>query len=418
VSLIRPAVLADRESYAVAYRTAKPFRHIAIDNFLSDDVARSMLADFPSFENRYALNEMGEVGGKAVRMDVRDLSATYRQIDAYLQTSEFLDFVSTVTGIPDLLYDPDYIGGGTHENRDGQGLDQHVDFNFHPGTRWHRRLNLIVYLNPEWDLQWGGNLQLQADPWNGNTSGPTIAPLFNRAVVFETTEFSWHGFSTIHLPESKKSLSRKSFAIYLYTKERPTTETAASHATVYVPEGMPAGLTSGVTLDDARIADLRGRFERMLGQLKFLYDREKQFAEQIDNANRALAESRRAQKADLQGYAIQNGAEGLWPDGWATREFVLRFTPKRRARRIDLDLWVPSQLHGKQRLVIALGGRNYEHFIEPGSRGRAELKFDGAANVEQQLRIVADQVWQPSADGSSSDQRLLAFKLVGAELVH
>src|SRR5262249_14612242 len=151
------------------------------------------------------------------------------------------------------------------------------DFNFHPGTRWHRRLNLIVYLNPEWEDSWGGNLQLQADPWNGDTRGPTIAPLFNRAVVFETTERSWHGFSPIHLPPEKKTLSRKSFAIYLYTKERPAAETAVSHATVYVPDGMPSNIRAGVTLEEGHVTDLRQRFERMLGQLKFLYDREKNF---------------------------------------------------------------------------------------------------------------------------------------------
>jgi len=416
--MISTAVLANRLSYSAAYASAKPFRHIAIDNFLDAEVAKEMLSGFPSFEDRYALNEMGEVGGKAVRMNVRELSNVYGKLDDYLQTREFLDFVSGVTGIPDLLYDPDYIGGGTHENRDGQGLDQHVDFNFHPGTRWHRRLNLIVYLNPEWQSEWGGNLQLQTDPWNGNTSGQTIAPLFNRAVVFETTEHSWHGFSTIRLPESRKGLSRKSFAIYLYTKERPPAETAASHATIYVPDGMPADLKSGMVLDDSRIADLRARFERMFGQLKFLYDREKNFAEQIDNAQRALAEARQAQKADLQGYAIQNGAEGLWPDGWATREFVLRFTPTRRAKRIDLELWAPSQLRGAQRLSIRLSGSGYEQLIQPGARARAEIKFEGSAGVEQELRISSDEVWQPSADGSSSDQRLLAFKLIGAELVH
>ena len=404
--------------YAQAFHSAKPFRHVVIDSFFDPALCQRLLEQFPQFEDRYALNEVGELGGKAVRMDVCELSDIYRQLDLYLQTREFLDFVSAVTGIPDLIYDPDYVGGGTHENRHGQSLDQHVDFNFHPGTRWHRRLNLIVYLNPEWEQVWGGNLQLQADPWNGNNSGPTIAPLFNRAVVFETTENSWHGFSTIHLPDSRKSLSRKSFAIYLYTKERPPAETAASHATVYVPDGMPTDLQPGMLIDEAQITNLRQRFERMLGQLKFLYDREKQFAAQIESANRALAEARRAQKADLQGYAIQNGAEGLWPDGWVGREFVLRFTPTRRAKRIDLDVWAPSQLQDAQRLSIHLGGRSYEHFIQPGARTRIELKLDGAASTAQELRIVSNQVWKPSADGGSTDQRELAFKLIGAQLAH
>lgn len=226
MSAVRFEVLANARSLAQSFHEAQPFRHVMIENFLDAALCERMFGDFPRFEERYALNEVGEVGGKAVRMNVDEIADSYREFDRYLQTSEFLDFVSTVTGIPDLLYDPDYIGGGTHENRGGQGLDQHVDFNFHPGTRWHRRLNLIVYPNPEWDDAWGGNLQLQADPWNGDTNGPCIAPLFNRAVIFETTERSWHGFSTIRLPQDKQSLSRKSFAIYLYTKERPPEETA------------------------------------------------------------------------------------------------------------------------------------------------------------------------------------------------
>ena len=137
--MIRYDILSRAGAFASSFRAAQPFRHVVIENFLDTSACERILADFPRFEDRYALNEMGEVGGKAVRMNVRDISDAYRDLDCYLQTREFLDFVSAVTGIPDLLYDPDYIGGGTHENRDGQGLDQHVDFNFHPGTRWHRR---------------------------------------------------------------------------------------------------------------------------------------------------------------------------------------------------------------------------------------------------------------------------------------
>ena len=417
--MIRPEVLASRQDYSTSYASAKPFRHLVIDDFLSEEVAKHMLADFPSFESRYALNEMGEVGGKAVRMDVRDVSARYRELDAYLQTTEFLDFISKVTGIPNLLYDPDYVGGGTHENRDGQGLDQHVDFNFHPGTKWHRRLNLIVYLNPEWQSEWGGNLQLQADPWNGNTSGPTIAPLFNRAVVFETTENSWHGFSTIHLPAAKKSLSRKSFAIYLYTKERPTAETAESHATVYVPDGMPVDLVSGTVLDDARVADLRARFERMLAQLKFLYDREKQFANQIAAMEKALAEASGALRLPLQGYATQLRApQGMWPDSWITKDFSCAFEPQQKVRGLELELWVPGQLEGDQVLEIEFGGKRWTHHIARGSRSRMKLDAKLASGQPAQLRIQATLSFSPARRGESGDDRELAWKLLTVALWH
>ena len=419
MSIVRRQIVEDADTHAQNFRNAQPFRHIVIDDFLEPSICRGLLDHFPSFEERYALNEMGEVGGKAVRMDVRDISAVYHELDRYLQTPEFLDFVSVVTGIPDLLYDPDYIGGGTHENRDGQGLDQHVDFNFHPGTRWHRRLNLIVYLNPEWDETWGGNLQLQADPWNGDSRGPTVAPLFNRAVIFETTERSWHGFSTIRLPEERKSLSRKSFAIYLYTKERPPKETAVSHATVYVPEGMPPALQPGVTLDESHVTDLRQRFERMLGQLKFLYEREKQFATQIATLEGALAEARGAMRLPLQGYATQPQApQGIWPDGWVGAEFNCSFVAERKLSGLELELWAPDQLDSDQTLQIELDGKRWQHHVARGSRSKVMLELRCPVGAMVDLRIRADRAFVPAKASSSDDGRSLAWKLLGISLVH
>ena len=417
--MISREALQESQVHAHAFANAQPFRHVVIDGFLDSATCQHLLDDFPSFEDRYALNEMGEVGGKAVRTEVRGISETYRELDGYLQTREFLAFVSTVTGIPDLLYDPDYVGGGTHENRDGQGLDQHVDFNFHPRTHWHRRLNLIVYLNPQWDDAWGGNLQLQADPWSGDTRGPTIAPKFNRAVIFETTERSWHGFSNIRLPQDKKSLSRKSFAIYLYTKERAPEETAASHATVYVPDGMPAGLNAGTVLQEAHVADLRQRFERMLGQLKFLYDREKQFASQITAIEGALAEARGALRLPLQGYATQLDApQGFWPDGWAARELSAQFVPRKNLHGIELAVWAPDRLDGDQTLEIELGGKRWTHHVALGSRSRAKLELKAPAGRELKLTIRAERGFVPAQAGESGDARELAWKLLAATLEH
>jgi hypothetical protein len=114
MSSIDPGVLEKADELSRQFDAATPFRHVAIRDFLPHALCERLLADFPHFEARHALNEMGEVGGKAVRMDVRDISDAYRELDRIIQTEEFLAHVSRVTGIPDLLYDPDYIGGGTH----------------------------------------------------------------------------------------------------------------------------------------------------------------------------------------------------------------------------------------------------------------------------------------------------------------
>jgi hypothetical protein len=406
-------------AYAEKFASAEPFKYVVIDDFLERTLCQRMFNDFPRFEDRYALNEMGEVGRKAVRTNVRDVSAAYREIDDYLQTQEFLSLVSGITGIPDLLYDPEYIGGGTHENRDGQGLEQHVDFNYHPATRWHRRLNLIVYLNPEWDDTWGGNLQLQADPWNGNPSGPSIAPLFNRAVIFETTERSWHGFSVIHLPNEKKSVSRQSFAIYLYTKERPAAQTAVSHATVYVPEGMPCALQAGMTLDHAHITDLRQRFDRLRGLLRFLYEREKSFSAQIQALDGALKATETALRFPLQGYATQSQAPfGIWPDGWVGEELICSFIPERKIRALELELWVPDKLDANQTLELELDGKCWQHHISRGTRSHIVLELKRSAGVLLELRVRAAKVFEPASKGFSTDERRLAWKLIAAVLQH
>jgi hypothetical protein len=420
MAIVNPEVLASRARHARAFREAQPFRHVVIDGFLEPGFCARVLADFPRFEDKYALNEMGKVGGKAVRMDVRDISDTYRALDRYIQTPEFLGLVSEITGIPDLLYDVDYVGGGTHENVHGQGLDPHVDFNYHPGTRTHRRLNLIVYLNHEWDGAWGGALELHSDPWNPQANRvKRVLPLFNRCVIFETTETSWHGFQRIALPEARRGQSRKSFAIYLYTRERPPAETAASHATIYVPDTRPHDVAEGTTLTRAQVEDLDHRFEHLRSQLRFLYEREKHFNAQIAVLERALGEARGAFKLDLQGFAIQpRGASGVWPDGWAGQVMSFAFTPTRRARELVLDVWVPPKLGGDQELRLTVGKRAIEETIRAGSRRTLQIPLATGSGEMVEVWIDAARAWSPKATGDSEDERQLAYKLVAASLEH
>lgn len=281
-------VLDEADRHAAAFARREPFRHVVIDDFLAADYAAALLADFPPFERGNARNEAGELGGKSTVERIRQLGAPYAALDDLIQSPAFLDVVSRVTGIPGLLYDPHYFGGGTHENREGQDLDPHVDFNRHPTEGWHRRLNLIVYLNHAWEDAWGGALELHSDPRSRDDRVSLVTPLYNRCVIFETTETSWHGFSRITLPEARRGLTRKSVALYFYTRERPAEELADTHSTIYVDRPLPGRFRAGATLSEADVEELRGLIARRDQHNQRLYRDITRLTKELGQARTAL----------------------------------------------------------------------------------------------------------------------------------
>jgi len=270
---VNPSVLDSAPAYAESFRLGQPFRHVVIDDFLDPDFCGLICDQFPDFESAHAVNENDQVGGKAIREKVRSLGSAYESADDLVRHPDFLALVERISGVEALHYDPLYIGGGTHENQVGQDLDPHIDFNYHPVSNQHRRLNLIIYLNKEWRDDWGGSLQLHRDPYLEPEDDEivTVTPLMNRCVIFETSENSWHGFERIVLPEDKCGLSRKSFAVYFYTDTRPVVESADEHSTVYVERHLPKRFAAGMTLSDKNIRELRHLLHRRDVHLKRLY---------------------------------------------------------------------------------------------------------------------------------------------------
>jgi len=283
---VNPAVQRNAADLALRFAAARPFPHVVIDGFLSEPFCADICRQFPAFSEAAALNEDGQPGGKAVQEKVRGLGPAFTQLDDLVQSKDFLGLVSRITGIGQLRYDPWYFGGGTHENRQGQDLDAHIDFNYHPLTRQHRRLNLIIYLNEQWQDDWGGSLQLHSDPALPPQADEivTVTPVRNRCVIFETSERSWHGFRRIDLPPDRQHLSRRSFAVYFYTDTRPEEQTAEEHSTIYVERQLPERFVPGLTLNEADLSELRSLLSRRDQHLSRLY-------RQLEKANGRLNRS-------------------------------------------------------------------------------------------------------------------------------
>jgi 2OG-Fe(II) oxygenase superfamily len=288
VRILSAVVIDQADSYRKQFDTAKPFRHVLIAPFFEPAIAEAMLSEFPVPRESEMVNEFGGKNRKFACHDVRSIGPTYRLIDDYISSAEFATFMERIIGIKNLLYDPEYHGAGTHDNMSGQGMDTHVDFNLHRTTGYHRRCNAIIYLNKEWKDDWGGNLELHTNPWDfENDKISSYPPLFNHCVLFETSEHSWHGFKRVQMPDGRE-ISRKSFTIYMYTKDRPAHEIAPKHGTIYVQPGPPRHFRPGYALTTDDVQQLKSQFRHRNGYLQGMYERESGLLEQLGAAKQRI----------------------------------------------------------------------------------------------------------------------------------
>jgi len=335
---IQPATGARADELRRTFLHARPFRHVVIDDFFENDYAERLLDEFPSFDQRLAISESGHIGGKAVNTKIAAISPAYEDLYGFISSKPFLEYVSRLSGLPDLILDPAMFGGGTHENLHGQELDPHVDFNLDQAEQLHRRLNLIVYLNKGWCPEWGGGLEIHSNPRRPEENQiQTYNPIFNRAVLFETNEYSWHGFPKIELPEDKRHLSRKSISIYLYTKDRPAEEIAPRHGTFYVQRPLPQGLAPGHVLSAEDILELRRLLIRRDHWIESYQRKELDDSRRTEALISHIRSLEKCARLPLTGNVLQEGpAPGLHADLWASRSVKARIAPLKPVTELKL----------------------------------------------------------------------------------
>jgi hypothetical protein len=221
------------ERWARQYRENRPFPHIALDGFFDESVIRKILADYPgefdSSWNRTFL-DAGTYEEQKLGLDRLEAFPPYiQQFVNALNSRMFVEFLEQLTGVDGLIPDPYLTGGGLHMIPRGGRLAIHADFNKHRKLRLDRRLNLLLYLNYDWQQEWGGALEL----WDKDVKVKEKAylPIANRVVVFTTTDTAFHGH-----PDpltSPKGKYRRSIAMYYYTNGRPEEEQSEDHTTIF-----------------------------------------------------------------------------------------------------------------------------------------------------------------------------------------
>ena len=216
----------DLRSHSINYKnkfvSAKPFPYIEIDNFFNEKFLNNILDSFPKMsENKHNFNRNNKAEVKFATNLPENIPDNINKFIEYLNSYFFLNFLKDLTGIKEkLIPDPYLEGAGLHEIKTGGFLKIHSDFNLHPELKLNRRLNLLIYLNKDWKQEWGGHLEL----WDRDMKSckVKIPPLFNKMVIFNTTDFSFHGHpEPLNCPNN---VTRKSIALYYYTNGRPSNE--------------------------------------------------------------------------------------------------------------------------------------------------------------------------------------------------
>ena len=221
----------DRDQLRQRFRSARPFPHIVIDQFLEPAAAAAVAASYPTFATAQSMGTSFRAVNEQKKVQITDptrFPEPVQRLNQELASARFLDDLAYITGIPKLLADDKLVGGGMHVSGPGGRLDVHVDFNYNEESHLHRRLNILIYLNPVWQPAWGGEIEL----WDEQVKecGQRLLPALNRCVIFETTNKSYHGVRPITAPVG---IERKSFAGYYYTAEAPAGWDGQKHSTLF-----------------------------------------------------------------------------------------------------------------------------------------------------------------------------------------
>ena len=218
--------------YSENYINANPFPHVMFDNFFNENLLNEIINEYPSNLDKIGYYADHPAEQKYALYDSNKFSNNTNKLINFLNSGKFIKFLNKITNIEtNLIPDPYCWGGGLHELKDKGYLNIHCDFNRHPLMKLDRRINMLIFLNHNWKESYGGSLEL----WDKEMKKcvQKIIPVFNRVVIFNTTDFSFHG-NPEPIKSPDKKTTRKSIALYYYSNGRPAEEVSLKdHTTTF-----------------------------------------------------------------------------------------------------------------------------------------------------------------------------------------
>jgi len=208
----REALLPVAEAHAGEFASAAPFPNLAIDGLVPAEVLRQVLGEVPAADDeRWFSRENPKSHAKQEIQNDWELGPTTRHLLDQFNSAVVVEFLERLSGIEGLIPDPHHDGGGLQQIGAGGFLKIHTDVPFHRAWKLDRQINVLLYLNEDWDESWGGEFELWTDDMS---SHETVAPLFNRMMIF-ATRGAKHGHpDPLRCPEGS---FRRALVLHYYT---------------------------------------------------------------------------------------------------------------------------------------------------------------------------------------------------------
>jgi Rps23 Pro-64 3,4-dihydroxylase Tpa1-like proline 4-hydroxylase len=164
-----------------------------LDDLLPDEWAREIYAAFPEQGRMSFKNSIKE--RKHVAAQMNEHPPILEEAVYAFQQPNVLRLIGDITGLRALEPDAELYAGGISAMTKGSYLKPHLDNSHDSQQERYRVLNLLYYVTPGWQPEFGGSLEV----WDkGPTGSPRPFPaLFNRLVVMATNRISWHSVSEI-----------------------------------------------------------------------------------------------------------------------------------------------------------------------------------------------------------------------------
>lgn len=203
----------------------KVARHFALDNFLPTELAEQIYLNFPKPKKMHVLRSYGEL--KTRYYHIKNSTQLLKDLHHATQDPRVIAEIEEITGIKNQVSDLSRPAGGLSTLLKGYFINPHLDYSHNAAKKLYRTVNLLYYVSPDWRIEDGGNFEV----WDEAVENRIIIPnYFNRLVVMETNQRSWHSVNPVvsnaprccvfnylfseHSPEGKEYFHSSSYKLF------------------------------------------------------------------------------------------------------------------------------------------------------------------------------------------------------------